>query len=61
MVRDLEDQKAFETNLLDQAVSLASDAPEISNLLREIALAQVSHKETLLDLVARADPQADLT
>lgn len=61
MVRDLEDQRALETGIVDQALLLAADAPEISNLLRQIAAAQEPHKETLLDLVARADPQATQT
>jgi hypothetical protein len=61
MVRDLEDQKALETRFLEHAARLAEEAPEISDLLKEIVAAQVSHKETLLDLVARADPQADQT
>ena len=61
MVRDLEDQRALETSIVDQALTLVADAPEISNLLRRIAAVQVPHRETLLDLVARADPQATLT
>lgn len=61
MVLDIEDQKMLEAQLLDEALLLASDAPETSNLLRKIAFEQVPHREMLLDLVARADPQADLT
>lgn len=59
MVRDLEDQKALETSFLEHAARLAEEAPQISDLLKGVVAAQVSHKETLLDLVARADPQAD--
>ncbi len=61
MVQDLEDQKALETSLLEQAVRLADEVPEISDLLREVVAAQLPHKEILLDLVARADPQAALS
>ncbi len=61
MVRDWEDQKALETKLLDEALLLASDAPEAGDLLRKVASAQAPHKQMLLDLVARADPQADLS
>ncbi len=59
MVQDLEDHKALENSFLEQVVRLAEEAPEISALLREVVAAQRPHKEALLDLVARADPQAD--
>lgn len=60
MVQDLEDQKACEENFLQLAGLIAEEHPEISHLLREIVSAQAPHKEKLLDLVARADPQAHL-
>jgi hypothetical protein len=44
---------------MEQAVLLADDTPDISDLLQRIVAAQLPHRETLLDLVARADPQAD--
>lgn len=59
MVQDLEDEKNLETRFTEQAALLADDAPEVSDLLRRIVAAQLPHRETLLDLVARADPQAD--
>lgn len=59
LARDLEDQKALENSLIEQTFRLAGEAPEISDLLKGIAAAHVSHKETLLDLIARADPQAE--
>lgn len=59
MAQDLEDHKALENSFLEQAVRLAEKTPEISALLREVVGAQRPHKEALLDLVARADPQAD--
>ncbi len=58
---DLEDQRAFENEILAQAVLFAADAPEISVLLRKMASEQAPHREILLDLLVRADPQADLT
>lgn len=61
MVRDLEDQKTLENSFLEQAFRLAEKTPEISDLLKGIITAQLLHKEILLDLVARADPQADQT
>jgi hypothetical protein len=59
MVQDLRDQKALENSLLEQTTLLAEAAPEICDLLREIAAAQLPHREALLDLIARADPQAE--
>lgn len=57
--RDIGDQKLLETRFLEQAVRLADGAPEISELLNGTVAAQMYHKEILLDLVARADPQAN--
>jgi len=59
MVQDLDDQKALETDLSERAFRLAEQAPEISDFLRAVVAAQLPHKEALLDLIARADPQAD--
>ncbi|MBI2998176.1 MAG: hypothetical protein HYY46_06930 [Deltaproteobacteria bacterium] len=60
MVQDLEDQKVFEENFLQLANFIAEERPEISHFLREIVIRQAPHKEKLLDLIARADPQAHL-
>ncbi len=59
MVQDLEDQKSLEAFLLERATLLADDAPEIGDLLSRIAAGQGAHRDILLDLVARADPQAE--
>ena len=59
--RDMEDQKLLESQLLERASLLAEHAPEVGNLLQQAVAAGLSHKETLLDLVARADPQAEQT
>ena len=61
MVRDLNDQKALETDFSERAALLAEQAPELAELLGNIIAAQRPHKEMLLDLVARADPQAEQT
>ena len=61
VAQDLQDQKNLETNLFDQATLLAEATPELAELLRDIAASQHTHTDTLLDLVARADPQADQT
>lgn len=59
MVQDLEDQKTLENSFSEQAVRLADEVPAISDLLRRVIAAQSPHKDILLDLVARADPQAE--
>lgn len=61
MTRDLEDQSELGNQLIQYAISLAEKAPEISGLLRQIAAEQGPHRESFLDMVARADPQAYLT
>ena len=61
MVHDLQDQKALESSFFEQTMLLADEAPEISELLRKIVDTQLPHKEALLDLAARADPQAELS
>ena len=61
VVQDLQDQKNLETKLFDQATLLAEETPELAELLRDIAASQHPHTDTLLDLIARADPQADQT
>jgi len=59
MVLDLEDHREVETSLLDQAGRLAEQAPQVSDVLRKIVASEAEHKEALLDLIARADPQAN--
>lgn len=56
--QDIEDQKALEDRLFRRALHLAETAPEISDLLGKIAAQDSSHREELMDLIARADPQA---
>jgi hypothetical protein len=59
MVQDLEDQKSLEAFLLEHATLLADEAPEVGDLLSRVAADQSPHREILLDLIARADPQAE--
>jgi rubrerythrin len=61
VVQDLQDQKSLEAKLFDETALLAEERPELAELLRDVAASQRPHTETLLDLVARADPQADQT
>ena len=59
--QDVEDQKRAEARLVDDASSLALEAPEQSQLLRQLLEVENRHKQALLDLLARADPQAEQT
>lgn len=61
MGQDLEDQKTLDARFLQVADLLVEAKPDVSSLLRELVTAQAPHKERLLDLVARADPQAHQT
>ena len=61
MAQDLNDHRALETRLLERATLIGEQAPETAEFLRRIAAAQRPHMEALLDLIARADPQADQT
>jgi hypothetical protein len=61
MAQDLNDHRALETRLLERATLIGEQTPETAELLRRIAASQRPHMEALLDLIARADPQADQT
>lgn len=61
IAKDIDDQRALENQFQEYAVLLAEEAPEISDLLKTMAAEQTQHREALLDLLARADPQANLT
>jgi hypothetical protein len=58
MVQDLQDHKSLDEELNRVADLWAERSPETSRLLREITALQGPHKDKLLDLIARADPQA---
>jgi len=61
MRQDVEDQKSLEANLLMHAAHLAESAPKISDLLKNIASQQSAHSDILLNMLIRADPQANQT
>ncbi len=61
ILQDIKDQKELENQLSADASRLALESPEITDLLRRIVAGEVVHRETLQDLVARADPQANQT
>ncbi len=58
MVKNIEDEKELENRFLDDALRLGSEAPEISDLLRQLVAGKAFHREALQDLVVKADPQA---
>ena len=59
--QDVEDQRRVEAKLLDDMAFLALEAPDYSRLLRQLVEVEGRHKQALLDLLAKADPQAELT
>jgi hypothetical protein len=61
IAKDIEDQRTLENQFQEYAVLLAEEAPEISDLLKTMTAEQTQHREALLDLLARADPQANLS
>ena len=61
MHQDVEDQKRVEARLTDDVSYLALEAPEHSQLLRQLVEVERRHKSALLDLLAKADPQAEQT
>jgi hypothetical protein len=61
MAVDLKDQSDFVSELRSAVVQLADETPDLAELLSGLAQAEAAHKELLLDLLMRADPQAGLT
>ncbi len=59
--QDVEDQKRVEASLTGNASFLAHHAPAYGQLLRQLVEVERRHKAILLDLLARADPQAEQT
>jgi len=59
--QDLDDQKQLEGRMVDDAAHLALDAPEHSDLLRQLVAIEKRHEQILADLLAKADPQANQT
>jgi hypothetical protein len=61
MARDLNDHTLLETRLLERAARLEGKSPDLAELLRQVAAASSRHVRDFMDLIARADPQANLT
>lgn len=59
--RDLDEQKQLEAQMLRDAGILALDAPDQGELLSSLVAVERRHAQVLADLVAKADPQAELT
>jgi hypothetical protein len=61
MAQDLSDHTSLETRLLERAARLDERAPDAADLLREIVRSNNPHLKVFMDLIARADPQAQQT
>lgn len=61
MSRDLSDHTLLETRLLERAARIQGKSPDLAELLRQVAAANSRHVRDFMDLIARADPQANLT
>ena len=61
MAQDLSDEREIETRFLERAALVDEAAPEAAELLRQIAASRRPHIDALLDLIVRADPQAEQT
>ncbi|HEX9443737.1 MAG TPA: hypothetical protein VGA73_06435 [Candidatus Binatia bacterium] len=61
MAQDLNDQNALDNRLVERAARLRETAPELADRLERIAASDRRHAKLLMDLIARADPQADQT
>jgi hypothetical protein len=60
MAQDLEEQKSFDASLHNLTLAAAEHTPDIAPLLEELARSQALHRDSLTDLLVRADPQAAL-
>ena len=58
MVRDLEEQRDLEDQLVSDLIFAEEKSPEIGELLREIIAGERADREVLAEMLAKADPQA---
>jgi len=61
MGRDLSAHSTLETRFLERAARLDEKTPDVAELLRQVAQQQSHHVRIFMDLIARADPQAQQT
>jgi hypothetical protein len=61
MARDLNDHTVLETRMLERAARIEEKSTELAELLRQVARSNSRHVRDFMDLIARADPQANLT
>ncbi|HEY1266650.1 MAG TPA: hypothetical protein VGH16_05290 [Candidatus Binatia bacterium] len=61
MGRDLSAHSVLETRFLERAARLNEKSPDAAELLRQVVQLQNHHVRIFMDLIARADPQAQQT
>lgn len=61
MSQDVAEQNSLKAQLIDDASYLAVESPESNVLIRQIVETEAGHERLLMDLLARADPQATQT
>ena len=61
LLQDIEDQKELEDRLVEDVIFVGQESREIGDLLREIAAEEAAHRGAFKDLLAKADPQANLS
>ena len=61
LIRDLEDQKALDDLLSRYEFTLTRQVPEVADLVQELKRIHETHRRSLTQLIAVADPQATQT
>jgi hypothetical protein len=61
LIQDLEDQKELDDRLSRYEFALSRQLPEITNFLQELKTMHETHRQSLTQLIAVADPQAAQT
>ena len=61
LIRDLENQKALDDLLFRYEFMLSREVPELAAFLQELKTTHESHRRSLTQLIAVADPQATQT
>jgi hypothetical protein len=58
LIRDLEDQRALDDFLVRYEPTFIEHFPEAANVIAELKITHQAHRQSLLRLIAVADPQA---
>jgi hypothetical protein len=61
LIRDLEDQNALDDLLFRYEFMLTREVPEVTDFLQELKATHETHRRSLTQLIAVADPQATQT